>query len=97
MASREKAVKCSGHRCKEVFHIFENYEPGGYNDSGYIAVKCKKCGEITLKSADKKISDIPRGGVQNFAGALTHLGAYSWLVTPSVCLYGHYSPLPHEG
>lgn len=47
MASREKAVKCSGHRCKEVFHIFENYEPGGYNDSGYIAVKCKKCGEIT--------------------------------------------------
>ena len=47
MASREKAVKCSGHRCKEVFHIFENYEPGGINDRGYIAVKCKKCGEIT--------------------------------------------------
>lgn len=47
MDSREKAVKCSGHWCKEVFHIFENYEPGGYNDNGYIAVKCKKCGEIT--------------------------------------------------
>ena len=47
MASREKAVKCSGHRCKEVFHIFENYEPGGINDRGYIAVKCKKCGGIT--------------------------------------------------
>ena len=47
MASREKAIKCGGKRCKEVFHIYENYEPGGINDSGYIAVKCKKCGEIT--------------------------------------------------
>lgn len=48
MANREKAIKCSGHRCKEVFHVFENYEPGGINDRGYIAVKCKKCGEITI-------------------------------------------------
>lgn len=47
MASNEKAVKCRGKRCKEVFHIFENYEPGGINDHGYIAVKCKKCGEVT--------------------------------------------------
>lgn len=47
MDSKEKAVKCSGHRCKEVFHIIENYEPGGINDRGYIVVRCKKCGEIT--------------------------------------------------
>ena len=47
MAHREKAIKCSGKRCKEVFHIYENYEPGGINDHGYIAMKCKKCGAIT--------------------------------------------------
>lgn len=47
MANKEKAIKCRGKHCKEVFHIFEKYEPGGYNDHGYIAVKCKKCGEIT--------------------------------------------------
>lgn len=47
MANKEKAIKCRGEHCKEVFHIFENYEPGGFNDYGYIAVKCKKCGEIT--------------------------------------------------
>lgn len=47
MERREKAVKCGGKRCKEVFHIFENYEPGGINDHGYIAVKCKKCGGFT--------------------------------------------------
>ena len=47
MAHREKAIKCSGKRCKEVFHIYENYEPGGINNRGYIAMKCKKCGAIT--------------------------------------------------
>lgn len=48
MASREKSIQCSGERCEEVFHIFENYEPGGINDRGYIAVQCKKCGAITI-------------------------------------------------
>lgn len=43
----EKAVKCIGKRCKEVFHIHENREKGGINDKGYIVVKCKKCGELT--------------------------------------------------
>lgn len=47
MERREKAVKCGGKQCKEVFHIFENYEPGGINDRGYIAVRCKKCGVLT--------------------------------------------------
>lgn len=44
---REKAIQCSTKRCKEVFHINENYEPGGLNDIGFIAVRCKKCGSIT--------------------------------------------------
>lgn len=47
MEHREKAIKCSGKNCKEIFHIYENYEPGGINDRGYIAMKCKKCGAIT--------------------------------------------------
>lgn len=47
MKSILKAVKCSGERCKEVFHICENYEPGGLYDLGYVAVKCHKCGAIT--------------------------------------------------
>ena len=47
MASAEKAIKCSGKRCKEVFHIYENHEPGGCNDYGHIAVRCKKCKAIT--------------------------------------------------
>ena len=47
MEHREKAIKCSGINCKEIFHIYENYEPGGINDRGYIAMKCKKCGAIT--------------------------------------------------
>ena len=47
MEHREKAIKCSGKNCKEIFLIYENYEPGGINDRGYIAMKCKKCGAIT--------------------------------------------------
>lgn len=44
---REKAIQCSNKRCKEVFHIYECHESGGYNDSGFIAVKCKQCGRVT--------------------------------------------------
>lgn len=47
MEHREKSIKCSGNRCNEVFRIYENYEPGGINDHGYIAMRCKKCGAIT--------------------------------------------------
>lgn len=47
MKSTLKAIKCSGKRCKEVFHIYENYEPGGINDWVNISVKCKTCGAIT--------------------------------------------------
>lgn len=43
----EKAVKCSGKRCKAVFHINEHRELGGINDKGYIVVKCNKCGKLT--------------------------------------------------
>lgn len=43
----EKAVQCSNNLCKEVFHVYEIYEPGGINDRGFIAVRCKKCGTIT--------------------------------------------------
>lgn len=42
-----KAVKCNGKRCKEVFYIHENRELGGFNDRGYIVVKCKKCDKLT--------------------------------------------------
>ena len=47
MVSVEKAIKCSRKCCNEVFHIYENYEPGGLNDYGYIAVRCEKCKAIT--------------------------------------------------
>lgn len=56
MVNREKAVKCGGKRCKEVFHIYETYEPGGVNDSGYIALQCKKCGakvKLRMKNPSK--------------------------------------------
>ena len=56
MVIREKAVKCSGKRCKEVFHICESYEPGGVNDNGYIAIQCKKCGamvKLRMKNPSK--------------------------------------------
>lgn len=48
MKSTEKAVKCSNEKCKQVFHICENYEPGGINDRGYIRVKCKSCGHESI-------------------------------------------------
>ena len=47
MEHREFAIKCSGKNCKEVFHVSENYEPGGINDRGFIVVKCKKCDAVT--------------------------------------------------
>ena len=34
--SNLKAVKCNGKRCKEVFHVYENYVLGGINDTGFI-------------------------------------------------------------
>lgn len=37
----EKAVKCSGKRCKAVFHINEHRELGGINDKGYIVEESK--------------------------------------------------------
>ena len=45
--SNLKAVKCNGKRCKEVFHVYENYVLGGINDTGFIVLKCKKCGVLT--------------------------------------------------
>lgn len=43
----EEAIICNKKRCKEVFHIHENRDPGGINDYGYIVVKCKVCGTLT--------------------------------------------------
>lgn len=45
--SNLKAIKCNGKRCKEVFHVYENYVPGGINDCGFIVLTCKRCGALT--------------------------------------------------
>ena len=45
--SNLKAIKCNGKRCKEVFHVYENYVPGGINDRGFIVLTCKRCGALT--------------------------------------------------
>ena len=41
------AVKCSGKKCKEVFHIYDTKVVGGINDKYMVTLKCKKCGAVT--------------------------------------------------
>lgn len=40
-------IKCSGKKCKEVFHIYDNIFRGGCNDKYSVTIKCKKCGALT--------------------------------------------------
>lgn len=42
-----KAIKCSGKKCKEAFHINDNIIHGGINDKYCVTIKCKKCGSLT--------------------------------------------------
>lgn len=46
----EKAIICNKKRCKEVFHIHENRDPGGINDYGYrvISISLRKPNWRTL-------------------------------------------------
>lgn len=41
------AIKCSGKKCKEVFHIYDQKVEGGLNDQYMVTFKCKKCGSMT--------------------------------------------------
>lgn len=62
--------KCSGKRCKEVFHIYDNVHPLYTNDIGYIEVKCSHCGKISKIPVH---NPVPFGFGDNYEVVSSHI------------------------
>lgn len=59
-----RLFKCSNPKCDEQFKLYEIYYTGGLNDSGWIEIKCKKCGS-TQKINVKNPSEYQPGTFPN--------------------------------